>query len=99
MDDAQDQDHSVLLDHVVDHAVVAHTESVERVAHAADGLHRLAADPPLLGCGTRLLLQCPSEAVAGLEWQLFERSCRRRREPDIVGAQTSSWKLTVRPFA
>lgn len=97
--DAKHQDHAVGIDHVIHHTIVAHPETVERVACATNGLHSLAADATLLRCLTRQLVQSAPEPVAGLEWQLPECSGRRRREPDLIGGQTRSLRPTVRPFA
>ena len=99
MHDAENQDPSVLVDHVVHHAMVADAKSVERVARATDGFDRIAADATLPACATRQLLQGLPEPVAGLDWQFLERLRRRRREPDAVGGQTRSLRFTVRPFA
>lgn len=46
--DAEHQDHPVLVDHVMHHAVVANTEPVKRVSDALDCLDRLAPDPTRL---------------------------------------------------
>jgi hypothetical protein len=69
---AKHQDHAVGIDHVIHHTVVAHPESVERVACATDDLHSLAADATFLRCLTRQLVESAPEPVAGLKWQLPE---------------------------
>lgn len=99
MHDAKHKDHSVVVDHVVHHAVIAHPEPVERVTCAADGLDRLAADATLLPCIARQPVKSATEPVAGLERQLSECSGRRRCKPDLIGGQTRSLRPTVRPFA
>lgn len=55
----QNQDHSVVVEHVVHHAVVANSKTVERIAHTIDGLDGLAADPTLLRCVARQPLKGP----------------------------------------
>jgi hypothetical protein len=72
---------------------------VERVTHAADGLDRLAADPNLLACGVRQLLQGLPEPALDLRRELLEGPGRRWREFDRVGGQSRSLRLVVRPFA
>ncbi len=99
MYDAEHQDHAILLDDVVHHAVVAYSEPVERVAHAADGLDLFAADPTLLACGIRQLLQSLPELALDLGRELLEGAGRRWSEFDRVGGQTMSLRLVVRPFA
>ncbi len=57
MHDAEHQDHAVLVDSVVHHAIVADAESVERVTHSLDRLDGLAADATRPGGLTRQLLE------------------------------------------
>lgn len=99
MHDAEHEDHSVLVDHVVHHAVIAYAESVERVAHAADGLDRLAADPTLLARVIPQLLQSLPEPPLDLRRELPERASGRWSEFDREGGQPRSLRLVVRPFA
>lgn len=48
MHDAEHEDHLILVDDVIHHAVVANAEPVKRVSDALDCLDRLAPDPTRL---------------------------------------------------
>ena len=97
--DAEDQDHPVLVDDVVHHAVIAHAEPEELVAHAVDRLDGLAADPVRLRRVRREPLQRLSDALLKVGRQLLVGPNGRRGQRDAVGAQWRSSKLVVRPFA
>lgn len=99
MHDSENQDHPVIVDDVVHHAVVAYAKSVKRVAYPLDGLDRLAADATLLGGLTRQPLKRALHPLPDLDWQLLESSDRRRRQLDGVGDQARSFRLVVRPSA
>ncbi len=74
MHDSENQDHPILLDDVVHHAVVAYAKSVERVADTVDGLDRLAADAALLRGVTRQPLKGELHSLPDLDGQLPESS-------------------------
>ena len=99
MHDAEHQDHALFVDSVVHHAIVADTESVERVAHPLDRLDGLAADATHPGCVARQLLKCSLYCVADVRWELLECPDCRWRELNGVRGQTSSFRLVVRPLA
>lgn len=99
VDDAEHQDHVVCLDDVAHHAVVADTQPIEGVVGAADGLDRLAGEAFRAGHVTRKALECAADAITVCITELLESSKRRPREPDLVGSQSMSSSLTVRPFA
>lgn len=96
--DAKHQDHAVALDDVIHHAVVADTQSVERVISTTDGLRRLAWH----ACGTGGVMSESGEgvpdAISDCVIELLELPCSRAGEPDLVGGQSRSSSLTVRPF-
>jgi hypothetical protein len=57
MDEPEDEDHPILLDHVVHDPIFAHPQSVERVARPLDRLDRLARDASRSGSICRELLE------------------------------------------
>lgn len=89
----------VCVDDVVHHAVVADAQPVEGVVDAVDGLDGLACDTPGTGDVTRESPECSADALAVSIAELLELAGRRPRELDLVGGQSSSSSLTVRPFA
>ena len=99
MDDAEHQDHSILVDDVVHDPVVAHAQPVERVARALDGLDRLAADATWLRCIDGELLESPSDPFLEVGGQLLEGTNRAGRKLDVEGGQSSSLSRVPRPFA
>lgn len=74
MHDPEDEDHVVGLDHVVHLAVVAHTKTVERVAHSLDGLDGLPLDSTLFGGVASKLLESTSKPCLDILRKLPERS-------------------------
>ena len=57
MDEPKDEDHSILLDHVVHNPIFTYRQSVERVARPLDRLDCLARDPSRLGSIRSKLLE------------------------------------------
>ena len=99
MHDAEHQDNSVLLEHVVHHAVVADTKPVERVAHTLDRLDGLPFDATVARDAGSKLLQSATDPGLDILGQLLEGACRRRGDLDAVRGQARSFRLVVRPFA
>ena len=99
MNDAENQDHAILLDHVIHDAVFAHPEAVERIARPLDRLNGLPADPPLPHRLDRQLLQRTADPFPESSRELLESADRRRRELDLVRRQSSSFRLVVRLLA
>lgn len=99
MHDAEHKHHSILLDHVVHHSMIANAQPVERVARSLDGLHRLTADASRRGHIESQLLQCSGDPLLGGGGQLLEDPDGRWCELDIERAQRTSFRLVVRPFA
>ena len=99
MDDAQDQDDSIFVDHVVHDPVIADAQSMKGVSHTADGLDRLATDTPGLGDVRRELQQTQPDPRSRFGIKLLEDLGRRRRQPDVVGGQTRVSSATARPPA
>jgi hypothetical protein len=97
--DAEHQDHVIALDEVNHHAVVTDTQTMERVLSPMDGLDRLA----WYASGTSDVMREPGEGVSdalpACVIKLLELPRRRTGEPDLIGAQTRSSSLTVRPLA
>jgi hypothetical protein len=99
IDDAEDQDHALAVDDVIHHAVVADTQTMERVLGPTDGLDRLA----WYASGSTDVVRESSEGVPDaisvcvIELLVLPRG--RTGEPDLVGAQSRSSRLTVRPLA
>ena len=99
VDDAENQDHAVGVDEVVHHPVVADTQSVEGVLGATDGLDRLARHTSGAGDVMRESFEGSPDAIPVSVAELPELSRRRTRKPDLVGAQSRSSSLSVRPLA
>jgi hypothetical protein len=99
IDDAEDRDHTVGLDEVVHHAVIADPQSVEGVRGPTDGLDRRAG----YASGTCDIARESSEGVAdalpACVIELLGSPRGRTGEPDLAGAQPRSSSLTVCPFA
>ena len=77
IDDAEHQDHAVLVDDVVHHAVVADAQSVEGIVGATDGLDRLPGDAALTRDVMCESLEGPADAVAVGVGELLELADRR----------------------
>ena len=97
--DSEHQDHAVAVDDVIHHTVVADPQTMERIVCPTDGLDRLA----WYASGTTDVVRESSEgvpkAVPVCVIELLELPCGRTGEPDLVGAQSRSSRLTVRPLA
>lgn len=99
MDDPEHKNHTILLDHVVHHAVIADSEPMEGISRPLDGLDRLSTNPTL-PCGFRReLLEGVGDALPDVCRELLEGSDGRGRQLDAVGFQASSVRLVVRPRA
>src|SRR5579884_3120977 len=71
VDDAEDEEYSVVGDDVVEDAVVAGAQAVEGVSPALDRFHLLAADAAGSGGGFRELFECSADALSGLRRELL----------------------------
>jgi len=97
--DAEHQDHMVSVDDVVHHAIVADAQPVEGVVSPADRFDGLAGDASGPGDVSREPLKGSTDTIAISATELPELPHRRLREPDLVGSQSISSRLTVRRFA
>src|SRR5436309_10640674 len=97
MDDREDENDAIFVDHVVHDSVVTNPEAVERIRDTPDGLHLLATDT-LAG---RRLLREPFERLAKpgahVLGQLPEDPRSRRRQLDLIWGQRRSRSRVVRP--
>lgn len=66
MHDAEHEDHLILVDDVIHHAVVANAQPVKRVSESLDCLDRLTADPTWLRSVVGELLQRFGDPAANL---------------------------------
>ena len=99
MDDAEDEDHAVRFQDVIQHTVVPDAKAVEGVSRSLDRLDGLPADPPL-SCGVRReLLDRSSDQGSLLGRQLLKRADGRWRQLDSERSQSRSPRRVVRPFA
>lgn len=99
MDDPEDEDDSIGIEHVVRDPVVADAQPVERVSLAVDRLDELALDPARARRVARRLLERANKSSAKLRRELLERLRCGRAELDAKRVQVSSVRLTVRPSA
>ena len=99
MHDADDEDHSVLLNHVVHHPVVADPQAVERVLRSLDRLDGLAADSSGGGNIGSQLVERPRDPFFEIGRWLLDSSDRRGRQLNVVRPQRTSLRFVVRPLA
>lgn len=99
MDDPEDEQDLIGIEHVVHHAVVADSQPVEGVAGAMHGLHDLPLDSADPCSVLRQFLERARQTSAGLGSELPERLRCGGAELDAVRVQVSSERLTVRPSA
>jgi hypothetical protein len=99
VDDAEHQDHPILIQHVIQDAVVTNPQPVERVRYPLDRLGGLAADMSRFGNIGRQLLQGNPEPSSQIRWQLLERLDGGWSELDAVGLQSKSLRFVVLPRA
>lgn len=97
VDDAEDQDHAILLQDVVHHSVVADAEAVERVPDSLDRPDTLACDTSGRGGIDRELVERSHDPSALAGGQLPEGANRRRRQLDLERPQSRSRRFVVRP--
>lgn len=90
MHDAEHENDAVVLDHVVHHAVVPHTEPVKRVGQTMKGLDRLATDSTLARGFVSQLLEGGANPCPSIGWQLPKGLRGVRRQLDAIGAQPRS---------
>ena len=99
VNDPEDEDHPIVHQHVVHHAVVTDPEPVERVRDPLDRLDRLAADPTRRGDLGRELLERSPDPGSLLRGKLLESADGSRREFDRERRQSSAPRLVVLPLA
>ena len=99
MDDAENEQNPIFLDHVVHDAVVADAEPMEGVGDTLDSLDGLATDPPWFRGVIRELLDCGSNPCPSLWRELLQRTRGGGGELDLIRFQSRSFRLVVRPLA
>jgi hypothetical protein len=77
IDDAEHQQHVVVVNDVVHHAVVADPQAMEGVVGATDGLDRLPRDATWAGHVMRESLECSADPIAVGVSELLELPGRR----------------------
>jgi len=99
VDDAENEQNPIFLDHVVHDSVVADAEPMEGVGDATDRLDGLAPDSPRSGGVIRELLECGLNPCPRLWRELLQRTLDGGGELDLVRFQSRSFRLVVRPLA
>ena len=97
MEDAEDEDHAIFSDDVVHDPVIAHSDPVERIARALDGLGGLAAGATRLRRVRRESLESLVDPFLEVRGQLLEGPSGAWRKIDVEGDQSRSLSLVDRP--
>jgi hypothetical protein len=98
MDDAEDEEDTVVGDEVVHDPVVAHSQAMEGVSLTPDRSHLLAADTAGTFCRFGEALEACADPRTQRRRELLEGAPGRGREPDLVGvAQAMSRSEVDRP--
>lgn len=99
MDDPEDEQDLIGIEHVVHHAVVADPQPVEGAAGAMHRLHGLPLDSADPCSVLRQFLERARQTSGNLGSELPERLRGAGAKLDAVRVQVSSERLTVRPLA
>ena len=99
MDDPEDEDHPILLDHVVHDPIFTHPQSVERVTRPLDRLDRFARDASRSGTICSKLLEGSGYPLLEIGRELLEGTDRAGRKFDLVRTQRTSFRPVVRALA